>query len=73
VRDTLRPQSGLIAAAIELYYRSAPAAAAVIQRSETARALARRLLAPAAELAGLANRAASAAGHAPQLTNRTGL
>ena len=65
VRDTLRPQSGLIAAAIELYYRSGPAAAAVIQRSETARALARRLLAPAAELAELASHAANRANQAP--------
>jgi hypothetical protein len=53
VRDTLRPRSGLVAAAVDLYYRSGPAAAAVIQRSDTARTLARRLLAPAAELAGL--------------------
>ena len=55
VRDQLRPRSPLFATAIELYYRSGPAAAAVIQRSETLRALARRLLAPAAGLADLAN------------------
>ena len=51
LRDTLRPRSGLVAAAVDLYYRSGPAAAAVIARSDTARTLARRLLGPAAELA----------------------
>jgi hypothetical protein len=57
LRDTLRPRSGLVAAAVDLYYRSGPAAAAVIGRSDTARALARRLLGPAAELAEAAQRA----------------
>jgi hypothetical protein len=57
VRDQLRPRSPLFATAIELYYRSGPAAAAVIQRSETLRALARRLLAPAARLADIADQA----------------
>ena len=56
LRDTLRPRSGLVAAAVDLYYRSGPAAAAVIGRSDTARALARRLLGPAAELAEAAVR-----------------
>lgn len=50
-RDELRPQSALFAAAIELYYRSGPAAASVIGRSDTARALARRLIGPVAEIA----------------------
>jgi len=58
LRDSLRPKSGLVAAAIDLYYRSGPAAAAVIARSDTARTLARRLLAPAAELAEVATRVA---------------
>jgi hypothetical protein len=56
LRDTLRPRSGLVAAAVDLYYRSGPAAAAVIGRSDTARAMARRLLGPAAELAEAAVR-----------------
>ena len=30
LRDSLRPKSGLVAAAVDLYYRSGPAAAAVI-------------------------------------------
>ena len=51
VRDQLRPRNALFAAATDLYYRSGPAAAAVLRRSETARALARRLIGP---LAGLA-------------------
>jgi len=54
LRDSLRPRSGLVAAVVDLYYRSAPAAAAVIARSDTARTLARQLLAPAAELAAAA-------------------
>ena len=51
VRDDLRARSALFAAAAELYYRSGPAAAAVLRRSDTARTLARRLLAPVASLA----------------------
>jgi hypothetical protein len=54
-RDDLRPRSALFAAAIELYYRSGPAAAAVIGRSDTARALARRLIGPVAEIARAAS------------------
>jgi hypothetical protein len=50
-RDRLRPQSSLFTAATDLYYRSGPAAAAVLGRSEVARALARRVLGP---LVGLA-------------------
>jgi len=55
-RDQLRPRSALFAAAIELYYRSGPAAAAVIRRSDTARALARQLISPVAELARAATK-----------------
>jgi hypothetical protein len=50
-RDRLRPESPLFAAATDLYYRSGPAAAAVVQRSEVARAMARRVLGPFAGLA----------------------
>jgi Fibronectin type III domain len=46
VRDRLRPQSTMFAVATDLYYRSGPAAAEVLRRSDTARALVRRLLAP---------------------------
>jgi hypothetical protein len=45
-RDRLRPTSPILAAATDLYYRSGPAAADVIRRSETARAVVRHLLAP---------------------------
>jgi hypothetical protein len=57
-RDDLRPRSPLFAAAIELYYRSGPAAAAVIKRSDTARTLARRLIGPVADLAEAATKLA---------------
>jgi hypothetical protein len=60
LRDTVRPRSGLVAAVVDLYYRSGPAAAAVISRSDTARTLARQLLAPAAELAQAAMQARAA-------------
>jgi hypothetical protein len=46
VRDELRPASALFTAFTELYYRAGPAAAAVIARSDGARALARRLVGP---------------------------
>jgi hypothetical protein len=46
VRDQLRPQSTIFAVAIDLYYRSGPAAAEVLRRSDTARALVRRFLGP---------------------------
>jgi hypothetical protein len=46
VRDRLRPQSTMFAVATDLYYRSGPAAAEVLRRSDTARALVRRLLGP---------------------------
>ena len=42
VRDRLRPASTMFAVATDLYYRSGPAAAEVLQRSDTARALVRR-------------------------------
>jgi hypothetical protein len=46
VRDRLRPRSTMFALATDLYYRSGPAAAEVLRRSDTARALVRRLLGP---------------------------
>jgi fibronectin type III domain protein len=55
VRDRLRPASVLFAAATDLYYRSGPAAAAVLRRSDTARALVRQFLGPV----GAAARAAT--------------
>ena len=51
VRDALRPRSPLFAAATDLYYRSGPAAAAVIARSDVARAVVRTILGPAVEAA----------------------
>jgi hypothetical protein len=50
-RDLLRPRSPLFAAATDIYYRSGPAAASVVARSEVARGLARRVLGPFAALA----------------------
>jgi hypothetical protein len=46
VRDGLRPRSTMFALATDLYYRSGPAAAEVLRRSDTARALVRRFLGP---------------------------
>jgi hypothetical protein len=54
VRDDLTRRSPLFAAAADLYYRSGPAAAAVLKQSQTARAVVRRLLGPAAALATIA-------------------
>jgi hypothetical protein len=51
VRDQLRPASALFTAATELYYRAGPAAAAVIARSDGARAIARRLVGPLGAIA----------------------
>jgi hypothetical protein len=51
LRDRLRPRSALFAVATELYYRSGPAAADLIGRSDTARAAVRRLIGPPADLA----------------------
>jgi hypothetical protein len=56
VRDRLRPASTMFAVATDLYYRSGPAAAEVLRRSDTARALVRRLLGPV----GAASQAAAA-------------
>ena len=56
VRDRLRPASTMFAVATDLYYSTGPAAAEVLKRSETARALVRRLLGPV----GAASRAAAA-------------
>jgi hypothetical protein len=50
-RDRLRAGSPLFAAAADLYYRSGPAAASVVEESRVARNLARRVIGP---LAGLA-------------------
>jgi hypothetical protein len=61
VRDRLRPQSTMFAVATDLYYRSGPAAAEVLRRSDTARALVRRLLGPI----GAASKAAVALASAP--------
>jgi hypothetical protein len=45
-RDRLVQESGLFAAATDLYYRASPPAADALRKSETARALARRFLGP---------------------------
>ena len=45
-RDRLVRESGLFAAATELYYRASPPAADALRKSETARVLARRFLGP---------------------------
>lgn len=50
-RDRLRPASVMAATATDLYYRSGPPAAALLRRSETARAAVRRLLSPVATAA----------------------
>jgi Fibronectin type III domain len=56
VRDRLRPASTMFAVATDLYYRSGPAAAELLRRSDTARALVRHLLGPV----GAASKAAVA-------------
>ena len=61
VRDRLRPQSTMFAVATDLYYRSGPAAAEVLRRSDTARALVRRFLGPI----GAASKAAVALASGP--------
>ena len=63
VRDALRPRSALFAAATDLYYRSGPSAAAVIARSDVARAVVRTLLAPVVDIAGAATTFMSPHGH----------
>jgi hypothetical protein len=62
-RDRLAPASPLFAAAVDLYYRSGPAAAAVVGDSDVARSLARRVLAP---FAGLAEALDAVAAPAPR-------
>lgn len=54
VRDAVRPRSPLFAVFTDLYYRSGPAAAAVLSRSDSTRALMRGVIAPVADLARLA-------------------
>ena len=54
VRDALRPGSPLFATALDLYYRSSPAAAAVLARSDVARAVARLLIGPIVDVARVA-------------------
>jgi hypothetical protein len=61
-RDRLGPASPLFAAATDLYYRSGPAAADLVGRSEVAKALARRVLGP---FAGLAEALDAVAGAPP--------
>jgi hypothetical protein len=51
VRDAARPRSTLFAAATDLYYRSGPAAAAVVARTDLGRAVVRSLLGPVADTA----------------------
>jgi hypothetical protein len=55
VRDRLRPASTMFAVATDLYYRAGPAAAAVLERSDVARALVRQVLAPVGTLSQLAS------------------
>jgi hypothetical protein len=62
-RDRLRAGSALFATAADLYYRSGPAAAAVVSPSALARGLARRVIAPFAGLAEALD-AVTAAGRA---------
>jgi hypothetical protein len=50
-RDWLRPASSLFAAAADLYYRSGPAAADLLARSDMARAMARQLIGPVGAIA----------------------
>jgi hypothetical protein len=59
-RDRLRAATPLFAAATDLYYGSGPAAAELLRRSGTARAVVRRVLAPAASLAEAAEAALGA-------------
>ena len=50
-RDALRKRSGVFATATDLYYRSGPAAAAVIASSAATRAVVRTLLGPLVDVA----------------------
>jgi len=56
-RDALRQRSRIFATATDLYYRSGPAAAAVISRSDATRAVVRTLLAPLVDIATAAEAA----------------
>ena len=58
-RDRLRTASPLFATAADLYYRSGPAAAAVVATSAVARGLARRVIGPFAGLAEALDAAAA--------------
>jgi hypothetical protein len=53
VRDRVRAGNAMAATAVDLYYRAGPPAAAVLRRSETARAAVRLLLSPVAATSGL--------------------
>ena len=71
VRDRLLGANALFTAAAELYYRSGPAAAEVLRRSETARAAVRGLIGPLGSLAQ-AGLAAEPCRHGPcGLASRT--
>jgi len=59
-RDALRRRSRVFATATDLYYRSWPAAAAVIARSDATRAVVRTLLGPLVDIATAAEAAAGA-------------
>jgi hypothetical protein len=50
-RDRLRAGSSVFSTAADLYYRSGPAAASLVEKSDLARGLARRVIAPFAGLA----------------------
>jgi len=64
VRDAMRKESAVFAAATDLYYRSGPPAAALISRSDVARAVVRTLLGPIVEVAGAAQPVAADRRHA---------
>jgi len=59
-RDALRRHSRVFATATDLYYRSGPAAAAVIARSDATRAVVRTLLGPLVDIATAAEAATGA-------------
>jgi hypothetical protein len=65
VRDAMRKESAVFAAATDLYYRSGPPAAALIARSDVARAVVRTLLGPVVEVAGAVEPVASAGRRPP--------
>jgi len=54
-RDELRPRSAAFSTAVDLYYQSGPPAAALIARSDSARALVRTLLGPVVAVAQAAS------------------